>query len=47
VTIVEVLESVDDWLDSLDDQIVGGEVLRRLVWGEGFAPLVRCIYNAR
>jgi monothiol glutaredoxin len=43
VTIVEVLESVDDWLDSLDDQIVGGEVLRRLVWGEGFAPLVRCI----
>ena len=47
MTIVEVLESVDDWLDSLGDQIVGGEVLGRLVWGEGFAPLVRYIYNAR
>ena len=46
MTIVEVLESVDDWLDSLGDQIVGGEVHGRLVWGEGFAPLVRYIYKS-
>src|SRR5829696_6473613 len=47
MTIAELLESVDDWLASLTDQIVGGAVLRRLVWGEMFAPLVCYTYNAR
>src|SRR5215208_360581 len=47
VTIAELLENVDDWLARLADQIVGGAVLRRLVWGEMFAPLVCYTYNAR
>src|SRR5215203_2060725 len=47
VTIAELLESVDDWLARLADQIVGGAVLRRLVWGEMFVPLVCYTYNAR